>query len=68
MIQICDEEKAQTLANHFQSALTCESPPPPEAVLQSRTCNDFEISKKDKSLWPDDILLILWKELAEEIS
>ncbi len=81
-IAINDADKAQILANHFETVLTCESSLP-EAVPQCRTdvakieCVQITCSgvkrilksiKKDKSPGPDGIPPILFNELAEEIS
>ncbi len=72
-----DKEKAQTLANHFQTVYTRESPLP-EVGLPSNTenakieyvqvlCTDvknFKVPKKDTCPGPDGILPLLFKELA----
>ncbi len=77
-----DADKAQILANHFETVFTRESSLP-EVVPQSRTdfakieylqitCGDvkrvLKSLKKDKSPDPDGIPPIVLNELAEEIS
>ncbi len=76
-VETNDEQKAQILANHFQTLYTREVGLPShteDAKIEyvQILCNDvkklLKSLKKDKSPGPDGIPPLLLKELAEEIS